>query len=127
MIRQNQGSPGGEVCGTEVDKEVPLPLKHGQQVLHAAQVGFQQAGPTPDGDHAPGCGPHVGVQLSHLQNFTVQIVGPLQETHTQRSDSVYTKALNSAAWSASTFPLFCFRRGTVPGHYCSLLIGSFQL
>lgn len=73
--------PGREVCGTEVDEEVPFPVEHGQQVLHAAQVGLQQTGPAPDSDHAPGCGPHVWVQLSHVHNFPMQVVGALQERH----------------------------------------------
>lgn len=30
--------PYGVVSGTEVDKEVPAPVPHGQQVSHAAKV-----------------------------------------------------------------------------------------
>lgn len=33
--------PGGEVSGTEVDEKVPLPVQHGEQVLHAVKVGLQ--------------------------------------------------------------------------------------
>ncbi len=72
--------PGGEVGGTEVDEEIPFPVQHGQQVMHAAQVGLQQTGPAPDGDHAPGCSSHVGVELRHLQHLSVHVVWTLQGT-----------------------------------------------
>lgn len=72
--------PGGEVCSTEVDEEIPFPVEHRQQVLHAAQVGLQQTSPAPDSDHAPGCCPHIGVELSHVHDFTMQVVGALHKT-----------------------------------------------
>lgn len=69
--------PRGEIRGAEVDEEIPLPVQHGQQVLHAPQVGLEQAGAAPDGHHPPGRGSYVGVLLGNLQDLPVQVGGPL--------------------------------------------------
>lgn len=36
MLLHMADQPGGEVCGTEIDEKIPLPVQHGEQVLHAA-------------------------------------------------------------------------------------------
>lgn len=28
--------PSWKVCGTEIDEKIPLPVQHGEQILHAA-------------------------------------------------------------------------------------------
>lgn len=72
--------PCWEIGGAEVDEKVPLPVQHGEQVLHAAQVGLQQAGAAPDGHHPPGRGSNVGVLLGDLQDLPVQVGGALSWT-----------------------------------------------
>ena len=71
--------PGGEVRGAEIDEIIPFPVHHGEQVLHAAEVSLQEAGPPPDGDHPPGRGPHVRELLGDLQDLPVQVAGPLED------------------------------------------------
>lgn len=77
--------PRGEIRGAEVDEEIPLPVQHGEQVLHAPQVGLEQAGAAPDGHHPPGRGSYVGVLLGDLQDLPVQVGGALPRW-TERSD-----------------------------------------
>lgn len=76
---ENDHKPSWEVCGAEIDEEVPLPLLHGQQVLHAVQVGLQEAGSSPDGHHPPGRGSYVWVLLSDLQHLSMHVAGPLED------------------------------------------------
>jgi len=71
------GLPDGVVGSAEVDEEVPAPVPHGQQVRHGAEVHGQQAGPSPDGGHAPGGHPDVGVLGSQGLDLPVEVVGPL--------------------------------------------------
>lgn len=80
--------PRGEIRGAEVDEEVPLPVQHGEQVLHAPQVGLEQAGAAPDGHHPPGRGPNVGVLLGDLQDLPVQVGGALPGWTERSKDSI---------------------------------------
>lgn len=70
--------PDGIVGRAEVDEEIPAPVPHGQQVGHAAEVHGQQTGPAPDGGHAPGCYPHIGIKRSQGLHLPVQVVGALK-------------------------------------------------
>jgi hypothetical protein len=79
-VKSPISTPGWVVSGTEVDEEVPSPARYLQQVLHTPQIHPEKAGPTPDGDHSPGCHLHIIIPLSQLHHLTVQIVGALWET-----------------------------------------------
>lgn len=79
--------PGGEVCGAEIDEKIPFPVQHWEQVVHAAEVGLQQAGAAPDGDHPPGRGTHVRELLGYLQNFSMHVAGSLADFKAKRSHS----------------------------------------
>lgn len=57
-------SPDGVVGSTQVDEEVPGPVAHSQQVLHALQVHAEKTGSAPDRRHAPGRHTDVRVALS---------------------------------------------------------------
>lgn len=70
--------PGGEVCAAEVDEKVPLPVRHGEEVRHAAQVRFQQAGTTPDGHHPPGRGTNIWVLLGYLEDLAMHVARTLE-------------------------------------------------
>lgn len=76
--------PDGVVSSTEVDEEIPAPVPHGQQVGHAAEVHGQQAGATPDGGHAPGRHPHIGILSSQGLNLPMQVVGALKTKDSDR-------------------------------------------
>ena len=69
--------PDWVVGGAEVDEEVPAPVPHGQQVGHGPEVHGQQARPAPDGGHAPGGDPDVGVLGGQGPDLPVEVVGPL--------------------------------------------------
>lgn len=71
--------PDGVVSSTEVDEEIPAPVPHGQQVSHAAEVHGEQAGTAPDGGHAPGCHPHIGILGSQGLHLPVQVIGTLRK------------------------------------------------
>lgn len=62
--KQPDLSPDWIVCCTQVDEEVPGPVGHSEEVLHAAQVHGQQAGPAPDGGHPPGSDPYIWKPVS---------------------------------------------------------------
>lgn len=70
--------PDGIVGGAEVDEEIPAPVPHGQQVSHTAEIHGQQAGSAPDGGHAPGRHPHVGILRRQGLHLPVQVVGALK-------------------------------------------------
>lgn len=72
-------TPRWIVSGTQVDEEVPGPARNFQKVLHAPQVHPQKASPSPDGDHAPRCHPHIIVVLGQFHHLPVQVVGTLRE------------------------------------------------
>jgi len=81
-----RSSPRGVVSGAQVDEKVPRPLGQFQQVLHATQVHLQQAGPSPDGHHAPGRHADVGVVPGQLHRLAMEVVGALpgNTAHGQR-------------------------------------------
>lgn len=97
-------TPGRVVGGTEVDEEVPGPAGHLQQVPHAPQVHPQQAGSAPDGDHAPGCHPHVVILPGQLHDLTVQVVGALRWTRGYSAATAGGAALQPPAppWTSDT-------------------------
>lgn len=33
--------PGREICRAEIDEKIPIPVQHGEKILHAVQVGLQ--------------------------------------------------------------------------------------
>lgn len=70
--------PGWEICSTEVNEKIPLPIQHGKEVPHAVEVGLQKAGTPPDGHHPPGSGSDVGVLLGDLQHLPVHVSRALQ-------------------------------------------------
>lgn len=88
--------PCREIGGAEVDEKVPLPVQHGEQVLHAAQVGLQQAGAAPDGHHPPGRGPDVGVLLGDLQDLPVQVGGALSRKGESETERLKRRGRNGA-------------------------------
>ena len=59
MIQIRIHSLDEEVALAEVDKVVPLPVLHVEQVLHAGQVHGEQRGSTPDGGATRGGQPNV--------------------------------------------------------------------
>lgn len=77
-------SPDGVVCSAEVDKEIPGPVSHFEQVLHAVQVHGQQAGSTPDCGHAPRSNPNIWIKVSQRQDLSVEVVRPLRVEGKQR-------------------------------------------
>lgn len=70
-------SPDRVISRTQVDEEIPGPIPHGQQVLHALQVHGEQAGTTPYCRHAPRCDPDVRILVSESHHLPVQVVGSL--------------------------------------------------
>lgn len=56
--------PDGVVSSAQIDEEVPGPVAHGQQILHALQVHAEKTGSAPDRRHAPGRHTDVRVALS---------------------------------------------------------------
>lgn len=96
--------PGGEICSAQVDEKIPFPVQHGEKVLHAAQVGLQQAGTTPDGDHPPGRGSYVWVLLGNLQDLPMQIARPLQNFKAKGQTG---KVSDNCVPASQTFPQIC--------------------
>ena len=74
MAAQTSHSLDGVVRFTEVDEEVPVPVIHGQQVLHALQVHGQQTGPTPDGGKPLRCDADIGKPGCQLGEFSEQVL-----------------------------------------------------
>lgn len=77
-MRDDHDSPDRIISSTQVDEEIPGPISHGQQVLHALQIHGKQTGTTPYRRHAPRCNPDVGILASQSNHLPVQVVGSLR-------------------------------------------------
>lgn len=77
-MRENDYSPDWVISSAQVDEEIPGPISHGQQVLHALQIHGEQAGTAPYRRHAPRCDPDVGILVSQSHHLPVQVVRSLQ-------------------------------------------------
>lgn len=58
--------PYGVVSSAQIDEEVPGPVAHGQQILHALQVHAEKTSSAPDCCHAPVSHTDIWVVLSQL-------------------------------------------------------------
>lgn len=109
--------PDGVVSSTEVDEEIPAPVPHGQQVGHAAKIHGEQAGTTPDGGHAPGCHPHIGIAGSQGLHLPVQVVGALRQRKFTENGLICS--LSVFIWTYVTVVQYIPSLGSPDQHVCS--------
>lgn len=83
--------PDGVVGGAQVDEEVPGPVGHFEEVVHAAQVHRQETGSAPNGRHPPGRHSDVGEPARQRQNLLMEVIGPLRWTEPTKTELNFIK------------------------------------